>query len=213
MRFEWDDELLAAGHRAGLAALGRGGEAAEFTARFAREKLPALRAPGAAGRLDYGAELRDLLGPSTTRSSIASSTPSTPRGGRPARSSTARTRCSTRCAAAACGSRSSRTRGRSPPRLVRRELDELGVAARVDAIVLSGEVGARKPEPAIFERALAELGVDADGGALRRRPPRRRRRGRRRGRDDDGAGALVPGRRQRRRRSSRTSSRSLRSTS
>ena len=48
-----------------------------------------------------------------------------------------------------------------PPRLVRRELDELGVAERVDAIVLSGEVGARKPEPAIFERALEELGVAA----------------------------------------------------
>jgi putative hydrolase of the HAD superfamily len=27
--------------------------------------------------------------------------------------------------------------------------------------VLSGEVGARKPDPAIFERALGELGVDA----------------------------------------------------
>ena len=31
----------------------------------------------------------------------------------------------------------------------------------VDAVVLSGEVGARKPEPAIFEAALAALGVDA----------------------------------------------------
>jgi putative hydrolase of the HAD superfamily len=31
----------------------------------------------------------------------------------------------------------------------------------VDAIVLSGEVGARKPDTAIFEHALGELGVDA----------------------------------------------------
>jgi putative hydrolase of the HAD superfamily len=44
---------------------------------------------------------------------------------------------------------------------VRRELEELEVGARVDVVVLSGEVGARKPEPAIFERALSELGVDA----------------------------------------------------
>src|SRR5581483_6822642 len=108
MRFTWDDELLAAGHRSGLAALGREGEAGTFTRRFVREKLPALRAPGAATRLDYGEELRDLLGPVGDR-----------------------------------------------------ELEEFGIAARVDAIVLSGEVGVRKPERAIFERALAELDVAA----------------------------------------------------
>src|SRR5262245_62000088 len=62
MEFRWDDELLAAGHRAGLEALGRGGEAAGFTERFRRETLPALVAPGAADRIDYAAELRDLLG-------------------------------------------------------------------------------------------------------------------------------------------------------
>jgi len=31
----------------------------------------------------------------------------------------------------------------------------------VDTIVLSSEVGKRKPHPAIFERALSELGVDS----------------------------------------------------
>src|SRR5438045_1569932 len=63
MQFEWDDEFLAAGHRAGLAALGREQEADAFTARFVREMLAALREPGAAERVDYTAELRDLLGP------------------------------------------------------------------------------------------------------------------------------------------------------
>ena len=47
-----------------------------------------------------------------------------------------------------------------PARLVRRELEELGVAERVDRIVLSGEVGVRKPARAIFELALAQLGLD-----------------------------------------------------
>jgi phosphoglycolate phosphatase-like HAD superfamily hydrolase len=61
--FEWDDALLATGHRAGLAALGRDDEADAFTGRFAREKLPVLLAPGAARSVDYPAELRDLLGP------------------------------------------------------------------------------------------------------------------------------------------------------
>lgn len=34
-----------------------------------------------------------------------------------------------------------------------------GLSERVDAVVLSSEVGKRKPHPAVFERALAELGV------------------------------------------------------
>jgi HAD superfamily hydrolase (TIGR01509 family) len=37
-----------------------------------------------------------------------------------------------------------------------------GLARRVDAIVLSSEVGKRKPHPAIFERALRDLDVDAE---------------------------------------------------
>ena len=56
--FEWDDELLAAGHRAGLEALGRVEEADELTAGF-RERLPALLAEQG----DCRAELRDLLAP------------------------------------------------------------------------------------------------------------------------------------------------------
>jgi FMN phosphatase YigB (HAD superfamily) len=39
------------------------------------------------------------------------------------------------------------------------------LSERVDAIVLSSEVGKRKPHPAIFKHALAELGVAA-GKAL-----------------------------------------------
>src|SRR5581483_7087737 len=40
--FSWDDELLAAGHRAGLAALGRESDAEAFTARFGDQLQPAL---------------------------------------------------------------------------------------------------------------------------------------------------------------------------
>jgi HAD superfamily hydrolase (TIGR01662 family) len=50
----------------------------------------------------------------------------------------------------------------TPPRFVRHELEREGLAPRVDAIVLSCEVGKRKPHPAMFERALAELGVRAE---------------------------------------------------
>jgi putative hydrolase of the HAD superfamily len=49
----------------------------------------------------------------------------------------------------------------SPEWLLRPVLERQGIAQRVDAIVLSSEVGKRKPHPAIFERALAELDVAA----------------------------------------------------
>jgi putative hydrolase of the HAD superfamily len=50
----------------------------------------------------------------------------------------------------------------TPPRFIRPELEREGLAPRLDAIVLSCEVGKRKPHPAMFERALAELGVRAE---------------------------------------------------
>ena len=47
-----------------------------------------------------------------------------------------------------------------PPRLLHGDLEELGVAARLDVAVFSSEVGRRKPDPVIFERALTALGVE-----------------------------------------------------
>jgi putative hydrolase of the HAD superfamily len=43
--------------------------------------------------------------------------------------------------------------------LLRPVFERQGLAERVDAIVLSSEVGKRKPHPVIFQRALEELGV------------------------------------------------------
>jgi HAD superfamily hydrolase (TIGR01549 family) len=160
-QFEWDDELLAAGHRAGLEALGRAGEAAAFTARFEREQLPALLAPGADARIDYPALLRDLLGP-VDDEELDRFLDAEHAAWRPARALVA----SAHALLASLRDRGLRlaivaNTWPDPPRLVRRELDELDVTARVDAIVLSGEVGTRKPGAAIFERALAELGAAA----------------------------------------------------
>jgi HAD superfamily hydrolase (TIGR01662 family) len=49
----------------------------------------------------------------------------------------------------------------SPQWLLQPILERQGIAERVDTIVLSSEVGKRKPHPAIFERALGELEVDS----------------------------------------------------
>ena len=48
-----------------------------------------------------------------------------------------------------------------PGWLLHRDLEQMGLAAGLDFAVFSSEVGKRKPHPAIFERALAALGVEA----------------------------------------------------
>ena len=151
--FSWDDDLLAAGHRAGLRALDREAEADAFTARFRDELMPAL-GPGD----DYPAVLARELGTSADdvdRFLDAEYGVWTP-------------------AHALLGSAHAllealRERGLrlgvvanawpEPARLTRRRIAELGVAERVDAIVLADEVGARKPDPRIFAAALQALGV------------------------------------------------------
>lgn len=160
-RFEWDDELLVAGHRAALAALGRADEADEFTARFRSETLPAVLASGAEARLDYGDELRKLLGP-VSDEELARYFDAEHAVWRPARSLAdgAHELLDSLHAEGLTVGLVTNT-WPDPARLLRRELDEFDLAERIDAVVLSGEVRARKPDAAIFETALGRLGVEA----------------------------------------------------
>lgn len=48
------------------------------------------------------------------------------------------------------------------PASMHEQLRRTGLAAVLDAVVFSGEVGWRKPSPRLFERALAALGARAD---------------------------------------------------
>jgi putative hydrolase of the HAD superfamily len=151
--FSWSDELLVSGHRAGLRALGREGEAAAFTSRFVGELLPAL-APGD----DYAALLRRELGASddeVDRFLDAEYDVWTPAhallGSAHALLEALRGR-GLRLAVVANG-------WPEPARLTRRRIVELGVAERVDTVVLADEVGWRKPDPRIFGSALGMLGV------------------------------------------------------
>jgi HAD superfamily hydrolase (TIGR01549 family) len=147
--FRWDDELLVAGHRAALATLSRADEADEYTARFKAETLPAVLESGAALRLDYGDELRKLLGP-VSDDELAGYFDAEHAVWRPAR---------TLAEGFSIGIVANTWP--DPPRLLRRELEEFGIAEKIDAVVLSAEVGAWKPDPAIYEAALAAVGADA----------------------------------------------------
>jgi FMN phosphatase YigB (HAD superfamily) len=152
VHFEWDDGLLAAGHRAGLAALGREDEAAAFTERFRSELLPAL-VPGD----DYGAAMRSALAVDSEqldRFLDAEWEIWTPAhalvGSAHAMLESLRGRgCKLAVVASSWP---------EPPRLLRRRLEQLGIAQRVDAIVVVEEGVA----VSAIERALAELGATAD---------------------------------------------------
>jgi putative hydrolase of the HAD superfamily len=44
----------------------------------------------------------------------------------------------------------------------RRKLERMGIAPRFDSVVISGDLGISKPDPAIFKQSLQELGVLAE---------------------------------------------------
>ena len=46
-----------------------------------------------------------------------------------------------------------------PPEMMRRQLASNGIAAAVDAVVFSSEVGRRKPAPQVYQAALAAIGT------------------------------------------------------
>ena len=61
MRWEWDPELLAAGHEAGLRAIGRE-PLASLTTRFRDAYLPLLWVPGTLEEVEYPGLVRTALG-------------------------------------------------------------------------------------------------------------------------------------------------------
>jgi HAD superfamily hydrolase (TIGR01549 family) len=49
-----------------------------------------------------------------------------------------------------------------PPAMMRRQMETNGIAAMVDAIVFSSEVGKRKPSPELYRAALDAIGTPAE---------------------------------------------------
>jgi putative hydrolase of the HAD superfamily len=167
MRFAYEPELIEAGHRAGLAAIGRDGlpEADEVTARFREEYEPLLWARDSLDELEYPGLVRRLLGEfgqEVDEEELARFLEAEHAAWAPARLLGAHTHALLE---------SLRGRGLrlaivsnafDPGWLLRRDLEELGLAGRVDHALFSSEVGKRKPHPLIFERALEALGVEAE---------------------------------------------------
>jgi putative hydrolase of the HAD superfamily len=165
MQDEWSDEIALEGHRAGLAALAHDGlpDAAAFT-QYLREHEAELFPVAGEDEIDisqvmtgsfreHGVELADddvrlfLHAAHKVWSSYYE---------------LADTAHALLEALRARGLKLALVSNTASPQwLLEPILERQGIIDRVDAVVLSSEVGKRKPHPAIFERALSELGVEA----------------------------------------------------
>jgi putative hydrolase of the HAD superfamily len=161
MRWQFDVELLTAGHAAGLRALGREPDE-RVTMRFREAYLPKFFAEGVVEEVEYPAEVRALLGEcgiEVDEGQLLAFLEAEHAAWGPARQLASTTHALLEAL---------RDRGLKlglvsnaidPPDLLHRDLADFGVAERLDVAVFSSEVGRRKPDPAIFRRALGALGV------------------------------------------------------
>jgi putative hydrolase of the HAD superfamily len=164
MHWEWEPERLQVGHAAGLRALGHDPRPA-LTERFREAYLPLLDAPGALEEVEYGSLIARLL----TESGIDADEAAVERfleAEHAVWESSHQLASTTHALLEALRERGLRlglvSNAFDPPALLHRDLEQLGIAKRIDAAVFSSEVGWRKPHPAIFERALEALGVPSD---------------------------------------------------
>ena len=170
MHFAYDEALVEAGFKAGLGAIdGDAAPAAEEVAAHFREKYePLFWAPGTVDEIEYPGLVRELLGHfgvEVSDEELGRFLEAEHAAWAPARilGST------THALLEALRTRDLRlalvSNAFDPGWLLHRDLEQLGVAERIDFAVFSSELGKRKPHPAIFERALEELDVQA-GDAL-----------------------------------------------
>jgi putative hydrolase of the HAD superfamily len=165
--FAYDEALLEAGWEAGLAALDRDGLPAheETAGRFRERYVPLLWVPGSVDEVEYPGMIRELLagfGVEVTDDELARFLAAEHAAWEPARQLGAHTHAlldSLRERGLKTGLVSNAF---DPGWLLHDDLARMGLAERLDAAVFSSEVGKRKPDPAIFEAALAQLGVDGE---------------------------------------------------
>jgi putative hydrolase of the HAD superfamily len=170
MQFGYEPELVEAGHRAGLEALGRDGlpESGAITAHFREHYEPLFWVPGTIEEIEYPDLVRELLrdfGIQVTDEELGRFLEAEHAAWEPARVLGATTHAlleSLRARGLRLGLVSNAF---DPGWLLHRDLEQMGIAGRIDHAVFSSEVGKRKPHHEIFESALDALDV-APGEAL-----------------------------------------------
>jgi putative hydrolase of the HAD superfamily len=160
MRFEFDEELVKASHRAALRAIGR--DDLDITEHFRNRFEPLFAAPGTIEEVEYPGFVRDVL----RDFAIEVSDEELDRFLEAEHAAWAPARqlgSTTHALLEALRARGIRlglvSNAFDPGWLLHRDLAQMGVAERLDYAVFSSEVGTRKPHPDIFRRALGALGV------------------------------------------------------
>jgi putative hydrolase of the HAD superfamily len=164
MQFVYSPELVAAGHRAGLTAIGQD-EQPELTEHFREEYEPLFWAPGTIEEIEYPQLVRRLLHDfeiEVDEQQLDGFLEAEHRAWDPARVLAAQTHPLLE-ALRGLGLRLGLVSNAFDPGwLLHRDLEQMGLAERLDFSVFSSEVGLRKPHPAIFERALEALEVEPE---------------------------------------------------
>jgi putative hydrolase of the HAD superfamily len=164
MDFKYDPDLVEAGHRAGLEALGRDSlpEPGIVAEHFREHYEPLFWAPGTIEEIEYPGLVRELLGHFEIEISddeLVLFLEAEHTAWAPAFVLGA----TTHALLEALRSRGLRlglvSNAFDPPWILHRDLERQGLAERLDVAVFSSEVGRRKPDPAIFETALERLRV------------------------------------------------------
>jgi putative hydrolase of the HAD superfamily len=167
MQFAYSPELVSAGHRAGLAAIGRDAlpDDDALTEHFREHYEPFFWVPGTAEEIEYPELVRRLLADfevTIDDDELRRYLEAEHSAWDPARVLGAHTHAlleSLRARGLKLGLVSNAF---DPGWLLHRDLEQMGLAQRLDFSVFSSEVGTRKPHPAIFERALEALGVEPE---------------------------------------------------
>jgi putative hydrolase of the HAD superfamily len=165
MDFAYDPELVAAGQRAGLRAIGADGlaESDALTEHFRENYEPLFWAPGTIEEIEYPGLVVRLLGDfdiSVDDEQLGRFLQAEHAAWEPARRLGRDTHAlleSLRDLGLKLGLVSNAF---DPGWLLRGDLDRMRLSQRLDVAVFSSEVGKRKPHPEIFERALGSLEVE-----------------------------------------------------
>jgi HAD superfamily hydrolase (TIGR01549 family) len=159
IEFAYAPELVAAGHRAGLAAIGREG-VPELTEHFREEYEPLFWAPGTIEEIEYPQLVRRLLADfeiAVDDGELDRFLEAEHDAWQPARRLAAHTHPLLEALRGLGLKLGLVSNAFDPGWLLHRDLEHMGLAERLDFSVFSSEVGFRKPHPAIFERALEAL--------------------------------------------------------
>lgn len=165
MRFEWSDERVAEGIAAGLAAVGADTEGVNGLAGRFVESVRGHMDSGLPEELEYPGLVRELLagaGVSLDDEGLERYLEAEHAAWAPASVVGASTHAlleSLRARGLKLGLVSNAFDARP---LLDRDLQRMGLADRLDAVVFSSEVGVRKPHPRVFRRCLDALGVEPE---------------------------------------------------